>query len=140
MSPGSGTIPQSYGGPNYNISTSIISPASPPLQQGGGRLTPGTVRPTATSNTPAKPATSANFDDLWNLSLGTTSTANKSSTNTAPAKSMKDLEKEKSAAGIWAATNQNQNRQPTMGGGLWGASNTNTSTAKPSGGLDDLLF
>ena len=103
-------------------------------------MTPGTVRPTTTSHTPAKPATSANFDDLWNLSLGATSTANKSSTNTAPAKSMKDLEKEKSAAGIWAATNQNQSKQPAMGGGLWGASNTNANTTKPSGGLDDLLF
>ena len=103
-------------------------------------MTPGMVKPTTTSHAPAKPATSANFDDLWNLSLGTTSTANKSNTGPAPAKSMKDLEKEKSAAGIWAATNQNQSRQPTMGGGLWGASNTNANTAKPSGGLDDLLF
>jgi len=106
-------------------------------------MTPGPAKPTATSNTPAKPAASANFDDLWNLSLGGTSAANKSNTNTVPAKSMKDLEKEKSAAGIWAATNQNQSRQPTMGGGLWGASNTtatNTNAAKPSGGLDDLLF
>ena len=143
MSPGSGTTPTTYGAPNYNISASVMSPTPPPLQQGGNRLAPGLAKPATTSHTPAKPATSANFDDLWNLSLGGTSTANRSNTNTVPAKSMKDLEKEKSAAGIWAATNQNQSRQPTMGGGLWGPSNTaatNTNTAKPPGGLDDLLF
>jgi epsin len=80
---------------------------------------------------------------LWNLSLGTSSTAKKPNTNTAPAKSMKVLEKEKSSAGIWGATNQNQVRQPMMGGGLWGPSNTtvnNAKTTKPSGGVDDLLF
>ncbi|KAF9649779.1 ENTH-domain-containing protein [Thelephora ganbajun] len=146
MSPGSGTTSPSYGAPNYNVSTSIMSPASPPLQQRGilsPGLASGPAKPTTASSTPAKPTTSANFDDLWNLSLGTTSTANKSNTNTAPAKSMKDLEKEKATAGIWGAMNQNQTKQPTMGGGLWGSSNTttaNTNTAKPSGGVDDLLF
>jgi len=111
-----------------------MSPASPPLQQGS--------KPAATSKAPGKPATSANFDDLWNLSLGTSSTANKPNANPVPAKSMKDLEKEKASAGIWGAMNQNQARQPAMGGGLWGASNptTNTNTTKPSGGVDDLLF
>jgi epsin len=111
-----------------------MSPASPPLQQG--------IKPTTTSQTSGKPATSANFDDLWNLSLGASPTANKPNTNPVPAKSMKDLEKEKSAAGIWGATNQNQARQPMMGGGLWGPSNptaNNTNTTKPSG-VDDLLF
>lgn len=146
MSPGSRTTSPSYGAPNYNISTSVMSPTPPPLQQ-GGIFSPGQVprpaKPTTTSQTPAKPATSANFDDLWNLSLGTTSTANRSNTNTAPAKSMKDLEKEKATAGIWGATNQNKARQPAMGGGLWGPPNTtatNTSTTKPSGSVDDLLF
>ena len=144
MSPNSRTTTPSYGAPNYNISTSVMSPASPPLQQGGilsPGLASGPARPTTTSQTPAKPA--ANFDDLWNLSLGGTSTANKSNANPVPAKSMKDLEKEKSAAGIWGAMNQNQSRQPTMGGGIWGPPNTaatNTNTAKPSGGVDDLLF
>lgn len=141
MSSGPGTPSPSYGAPNYNINTSIMSPASPPLQQ-GGILSQGLASgPAKSTTTPAKPT--ANFDDLWNLSLGATSTANKSNTNTVPAKSMKDLEKEKSAAGIWGATNQNKTRQPTMGGGLWGPSNantTNTNTAKPSGGVDDLLF
>lgn len=135
MSPGSRTTSPSYVAPNYNISTSILSSTSPPLQQGG-------VLSATTSPTPAKP-TSANFDDLWNLSLGTTSTANKPSTNTAPAKSMKDLEKEKAAAGIWGAMNQNQSRQPAMGGGLWGPSNNaanNMTSTKPSNRVDDLLF
>jgi len=142
MSLGSGTTSPSYGAPNYNISASNMSPTPPPMQQ-GGTLVSGSTKSTTASPIPAKPATSANFDDLWNLSLGTTSTANKSNTNPAPAKSMKDLEKEKASAGIWGAMNQNQSRQPTMGGGLWGPSNTtatNTNTAKPPGGLDDLLF
>ena len=143
MSHGSRTTTPSYGVPNYNINTSIMSSTPPPSQQGGTRLASGPAKPATTPHNPAKPATAANFDDLWNLSLGTTSTANKPNTNTAPAKSMKDLEKEKSAAGIWGAMNQNQSRQPTMGGGLWGPSSTtatNTNTAKPSGGVDDLLF
>ena len=134
MSPGSGTPSPSYGAPNYNINTSIVSPVSPPLRQGGTPtrgLTSGQAKPATTS---------ANFDDLWNLSLGATSTANKSNTNTGPAKSMKDLEKEKANAGIWGATNQNQSRQPTMGGGIWGSSNTTATNTKPSGGVDDLLF
>jgi epsin len=132
MSSGPSTNPPSYAAPNYNIST-------PPLRQGS--LGSGPAK--STTPTPAKPATSANFDDLWNLSLGGTAATNKPSTNTTPAKSMKDLEKEKSNAGIWGAMNQNQSRQPAMGGGLWGPSNTtttNTNTAKPSGGVDDLLF
>lgn len=141
MSPGPRNTSPSYGAPNYNISTSIMSPTSPGILSPG--LASGSVKPTTTTPTPAKQATSANFDDLWNLSLGTTPTTNKSNTNTAPAKSMKDLEKEKATAGIWGATNQNQARQPTMGGGLWGPSNTtvtNTNSSKPSGGADDLLF
>ena len=140
MSPGSRTTSPSYGVPNYNINASIMSPASPGLAS-------GPAKPTSTPPTPAKKATSANFDDLWNLSLGTTPTTNKSNTNTGPAKSMKDLEKEKAAAGIWGATNKNQVRQPTMGGGLWGPSNTastnsnsSSNSSKPSGGVDDLLF
>lgn len=139
MSPGSRTTSPSYAAPNYNISASIMSPSQP---QQGGILTPGLssglAKPT-TSQNPAKP-TSANFDDLWNLSLGTSSTAKKPNTNPAPAKSMKDLEKEKAAAGIWGGISQNQARQPTMGGGIWGPSNATTNTAKPSGGIDDLLF
>lgn len=133
MSPGSRTTSPPYAAPNYNISTSIMSS---PTQRGG------TTKPT-TSSTPANSGTSANFDDLWNISLGGTPMAKKPNTNPAPAKSMKDLEKEKAAAGIWGATNQNQARQPTMGGGLWGSSNataSNMNTIKPSGGVDDLLF
>jgi epsin len=146
MSPGSRTTSPSYGAPNYNIGASIMSSTPHSLQQ-GGMLSPGQAsgptKPTTTT-APAKPAASANFDDLWNLSLGGTSTTSKSSTNTAPAKSMKDLEKEKASAGIWGATNQTQSRQPMMGGGLWGPSTTATTTnaksTKPSGGVDDLLF
>lgn len=138
MSAGSRTTTPSYAAPNYNISTSIMPTTSPPQQ--GGIISPGLVSGLQPS---VKPATSANFDDLWNLSLGTSSTAKKPSTIPAPAKSMKDLEKEKAAAGIWGALNQNQARQPTMGGGLWGPSNTSANSmnaTKPSGGVDDLLF
>lgn len=142
MSPGSRTTSPPYAAPNYNISTSIMSP-TPPIQQGGiPGMVPGMIKPSTTPQ-PAKPAASVNFDDLWNLSLGPASTSNKTNTNTAPAKSLKDLEKEKANAGIWGPANPTQSRPPAMGGGLWGPSNTatgNVNTTKPPGGVDDLLF
>ncbi|KAH9950685.1 ENTH-domain-containing protein [Amylocystis lapponica] len=94
----------------------------------------------AVGGTASRPASSANFDDLWSMSLG--SSAGK--TPAAPAgagKSIKDLEKEKAQAGIWGS---GQNRPP-MGGafGSFAGASTPSAAAPPSsssGGLDDLLF
>jgi epsin len=140
MSPGSRTTSPSYGAPNYNIST--MSP-TPPLMQQGNTLVSGSAKPTTSSPTPAKPATSANFDDLWNLSLGATSTANKPNTNPCSRQIDEGSGEGEGDCGDLGSYEPEPSRQPAMGGGLWGPSNTtatNANIAKPSGGIDDLLF
>lgn len=98
--------------------------------------------PTATTTAaPPKPASSGNFDDLWSMSLGATSGFSASKpTAAAPAKSMRDLEKEKAQAGIWGAQ-----KPPGGGSNAFGAFGAPANAAPPSsssgnGGLDDLLF
>lgn len=92
--------------------------------------------PTAPTNkTSAAPTTknSSNFDDLWSLSLGSTSA--KPPASGASGKSIKDLEKEKVMAGLWGG---GQQQRPQVA--------TPTMTPQPSafgstnGGVDDLLL
>ncbi|KAG1746036.1 uncharacterized protein EDB91DRAFT_1268988 [Suillus paluster] len=90
----------------------------------------------------AAPRSSSNFDDLWSLSLGTSSTTSTvKSGNTG--KSIKDLEKEKAQAGIWASSQKPGAAQMGMGGGFgnFGGMGTSggVSSASASGG-DDLLL
>lgn len=68
------------------------------------------------------------------MSLGS---AKPGTTNTGPAKSMKDLEKEKASAGIWGASTQQA--KPQMGMGLGGTSMGGFGGKSTSSGLDDLL-
>ena len=81
----------------------------------------------------AAPAKSSNFDDLWSLSLGGSTTAKPAAAG--PNKSIKDLEKEKATAGLWG-------QQKPVGGvppsafGSFG----NGAPASSSGGVDDLLL
>ncbi|KAH6912582.1 epsin-3 [Coprinopsis sp. MPI-PUGE-AT-0042] len=79
----------------------------------------------AISTPAAKPANSANFDDLWNLSLGTTSKPANASTG--GAKSIQALQKEKAMANIWGS-----------GGAQKPAGSSNAGAS--SGGNDDLLL
>ncbi|CCM03741.1 uncharacterized protein FIBRA_05887 [Fibroporia radiculosa] len=129
--------------------TPYMSPTAAPMQSSifgsHAALTPtaALVRASATSP-PAggvpKPAASANFDDLWSMSLGSGSSATKAP-GSGPAKSIKDLEKEKAQAGIWGS-----GQRPPMaaGFGSFGGAGTGTpsAAAPPSsgGGFDDLLF
>ncbi|PCH40406.1 ENTH-domain-containing protein [Wolfiporia cocos MD-104 SS10] len=124
---------------------SYMSPMQNPMFPSQPALTPQPVRsntspPVAGTQAQAKPASSANFDDLWSMSLG--SAAAKPAASPAPAKSIKEIEKEKAQAGIWG-TGQSR---PPMGGGFGSfgsAASTPAAAAPPSSsgnGLDDLLF
>lgn len=121
--------------------TSPVSAAATPNYGGRGPMTPASPPPRVGSTpatTAAKP--SSNFDDLWSMSLGGSSTsANKSAGGS---KSIKDLEKEKAQAGIWGA----QQKPATMGSGFgsfgsgsFGGASGGASTSASSGG-DDLLL
>ncbi|KAG9046317.1 N-acetyl-glucosamine-6-phosphate deacetylase [Tulasnella sp. UAMH 9824] len=98
MSPAS-TTSATAARPNY-YSSGI--PASKPA---------GSPAPTS-----ATKSSSGAFDDLWSMGLGKSgSSAGSSSTaNAGPAKSIKDLEREKQQAAIWGAQ-QRPGTQPSMG-------------------------
>ncbi|XP_006462443.1 hypothetical protein AGABI2DRAFT_179182 [Agaricus bisporus var. bisporus H97] len=69
---------------------------------GGSPMVPAPMRANTTSPQ-ANTKTGGGFDDLWNLSLASTGKAVVSSGGDAQGKSMKDLQKEKSTAGLWGA-------------------------------------
>lgn len=121
------------------------SPMAPPLQPqqpnlfggGGGSLA---LKPTSMggnqasmSNSSAKaPTKTANFDDLWSMSLGSGSSSSAKSSTIIAGKSIKDLEKEKAQAGIWGGS-----QQKLVGDTFGGFGNAPPHS--PSGG-DDLLL
>ncbi|KAG7088849.1 hypothetical protein E1B28_012803 [Marasmius oreades] len=113
----------------------VVQPTSPtgfsPMRPS---MTPASsTKPPATSK-PASGA-SANFDDLWSMSLG----SGKSSSGPVPEKSMKDLEKEKSTAGLWAGVGTST--KPSMGTtGGFGAFGGSSASSGNTGGGDDLLL
>ncbi|CAK5284471.1 unnamed protein product [Mycena citricolor] len=95
------------------------------------------ARAPAAAAAPAKPAAaSSNFDDLWSMSFG--STTSKPATPTAgPGKSMKDLGKEKADAGLWGSKPATANTN--TGAGAFGAFGTGAPASSASNDLDDLL-
>ena len=86
----------------------------------------------------AAPAKTGNFDDLWNLSLGSTSSTAKPAAG--PGKSIKDLEKEKAMAGLWG----NQQGRPTGAvppqPAAFGSFGNAAPPSSSGGGVDDLLL
>jgi epsin len=82
------------------------------------------------TQTKPTPGSSANFDDLWSMSLGAAVTKPSGTTvSTGAGKSIKDLEKEKAMSGLWGG------QKPAGGAGAFGSfGNSN------SGGGDDLLL
>lgn len=136
----------------------VMSPLSPTSAAGvGGRVAAQTTAPFSSvkSNTtaPARPSsTSVGFDDLWNMSLG----SSKPTTPSASAggtKSIKDLEKEKAQASIWGGVGGVGGAKPGggfggassmgfgVGAGTFGASNINANASSgTSTGGDDLLL
>ncbi|KAF9003454.1 ENTH-domain-containing protein [Hymenopellis radicata] len=145
MGMGMGMQPARMGsmGSMHRGTPSMSATSPPPQNRFGGPMQPTVSSPMASSfSSPMRPASTpsvaspaakgGNFEDLWSMSLGSTS---KPATPVG-GKSIKDLEKEKAAAGLWGAA------KPPMG-----ASSNNAfgsfGTAPPpssSGGGDDLLL
>jgi epsin len=98
---------------------------------------------TGTGASVAKP--SANFDDLWSMSLG--SGPARPASAGAGGKSIKDLEKEKALAGLWGKSGSQANMNAgafgsfgiprTSGSGMMGGASSSLSN---SAGTDDLLL
>jgi epsin len=77
---------------------------------------------------------SANFDDLWSMSLGPAATKPTGAAgNTGAGKSIKDLEREKAMSGLWGG-------QKPAGGAGAGAGAFGSFGNSTSGGDDDLLL
>lgn len=160
--PAAFTMGMGMGGGMHRQTSSISSTQSPPpfysspiqpqqQQQslfGGAPLQPtSTMRPMqsppisspTTAAPPSKPAASANFDDLWSMSLGSKPTTPGGTSGAG--KSIKDLEKEKASAGLWGG----QQAKPPMGAGMqggsaFGAFGGTSSTNNAGGDSDDLLL
>lgn len=155
---GMGTMGMNMGGhrqtPSISSNPSQFSSPMPPQLQpqqsnlfGSGsapmRSTTMGGSQTSMSNLSAKPLAaaqtkSANFDDLWSLSLGGGGSSSSAKPGaTAVGKSIKDLEKEKAQAGIWGAQQKPVGGAPVpaaFGGGFG-----NAAPPSSSGG-DDLLL
>jgi len=97
-------------------------------------------KPAASAKPPtaAAPAKSANFDDLWSLSLGG-QTAAKPAGGAGAGKSIKDLEKEKAMAGLWGGQQKAAGGVPPQAApfGLFG---NGAPASSSTGGTDDLLL
>ncbi|KAL4080776.1 hypothetical protein J3A83DRAFT_65434 [Scleroderma citrinum] len=121
--------PLSPTGPTCSATTSVPNRASM-----------SHVAPSPAATAPAKGL--SGFDDLWSMSLGTSS-SNSVGKQASTGKSIKDLEKEKAQAGIWASS-QKPLTGSSMGLGM-GSSFGSFGPAKTggpssSGGGDDLLL
>lgn len=118
-----------------NLLGNTTAPLRPtPMAMGSTTMSaPGLLAHSNTEKRPTAPVvkSSSNFDDLWSLSLGSTSTA---TSGIGAGKSIKDLEKEKATAGLWGARQTVANTSNTKPA-AFGAYNT----VQPSGG-DDLLL
>ncbi|EIW81077.1 ENTH-domain-containing protein [Coniophora puteana RWD-64-598 SS2] len=135
----------------------ILSPASN-RQSFAGSPAAGTPVMAASRPTPARapgsgmsmgsgsaaaspaPKPTSNFDDLWSMSLGP-SASNGAGKGSTPAKSMKDLEKEKTQAAIWSSGQQSKPHAGGMGGfGNFGNMGGGSSASGGNSGGDDLLL
>ncbi|OCB91075.1 ENTH-domain-containing protein [Sanghuangporus baumii] len=145
--------------PSYVKSPPTVGGVMSPISATSATGTGTGVRPaarTATSfssvksntSAPARPSsTSVGFDDLWNMSLGSSKPTSPSAGGT---KSIKDLEKEKAQASIWGGVGQGgaaakpggaNSMEFGLGNGTFGASSgTSTSASGTSAGGDDLLL
>ncbi|KIJ62654.1 hypothetical protein HYDPIDRAFT_94170 [Hydnomerulius pinastri MD-312] len=164
------TSPPAYTPSSFNIlsptnnnrqsQTFATTPAAPVQNNLWGSSQP--ISPTASTTSARKPTSAAptrapisgapspapakgmsGFEDLWSMSLGAPSSSSAAKSATA-GKSIKDLEKEKSQAGIWAST---QKPGPAMGASMgtgmgsgFGNFGSTQSGGASSGGGDDLLL
>ncbi|KAH9932729.1 ENTH-domain-containing protein [Epithele typhae] len=114
--------------------------ASPPPMMGAplmgqGVMTPMSPPSRTTATTPGtgaqQPKNSANFDDLWSMSLG--SGPKPAAIAPGAQKSMKALEKEKAQASFWGGQQQ-------PGAGAFGGAASAAPPKQAGNGFDDLLF
>ncbi|KIM43082.1 hypothetical protein M413DRAFT_9870 [Hebeloma cylindrosporum] len=98
-------------------------------------------QPAASAKPPAvaAPAKTANFDDLWSLSLGGP-TAAKPSVAAGAGKSIKDLEKEKAMAGLWGGQQRPAGGIPPQAAAFGVFGNGAPASSSAAGGADDLLL
>ena len=120
-------------GPNYFASA---APVMAPTTTGTGSQirTVGVGAAASTGGGAAK--ASGGFDDLWSMSLGSSSAASaKPATGAGTNKTIKDLEREKAQATIWGS-----GKAPASGGGGFGGFSGSSGGGAASGGGGDLLF
>ncbi|KAG2131770.1 hypothetical protein DEU56DRAFT_813207 [Suillus clintonianus] len=123
----------------WSTSTPLSPTTSVRTPMSAAPIPPAAAPPKASPASP--PKSSSNFEDLWSMSLGTSSTTPTVKSGST-GKSIKDLEKEKAQAGIWASSQKPGAAQMGMGGfGNFGGIGTSggASFASASGG-DDLLL
>ncbi|KAJ3801950.1 hypothetical protein GGU11DRAFT_122309 [Lentinula aff. detonsa] len=108
-----------------------------PMSSAMSSSSTGSTMNRAASVASSKPTSSANFDDLWSMSLGS-----KPSTPGVGAavgsKSIKDIQNEKASAGLWGS-GPAKPQQPNMGSNAFGQYGASGGAAS-SGGGDDLLL
>ncbi|KAG1788791.1 hypothetical protein EV424DRAFT_1626557 [Suillus variegatus] len=135
-------FPTTAGGSSGNLwstSTPLSPTTSVRTSMSAAPIIPAAPPPKASPA--AAPKSSSNFEDLWSLSLGTSSTTSTvKSGNTG--KSIKDLEKEKAQAGIWASSQKPGATQMGMGSGFgnFGGIGTSGGTSAYASDGDDLLL
>lgn len=124
LSPMGASKPNYFGGAVPALSPSPANQSKP--------TTPYATKPGGTSM-----SGSGAFDDLWSMGLGKPAAPKTGASG--PAKSIKDLEREKQQAAIWGTSTQ-QSRTASMGNGAAFGNFGGSSTAAPSSGGDDLLL
>ncbi|KAF8558256.1 ENTH-domain-containing protein [Imleria badia] len=113
-------------------STSASTPATRSSTAAASNKAPGTAPPA-----PAKGL--SGFEDLWSMSLGGPSTGTAAKTPTT-GKSIKDLEKERAQAGIWASSQKPGGATASMGLGNAFGNFGSAKAGETTGGGDDLLL
>lgn len=124
----------------FRTATAPIGPVSAISPRPAG----APVAPSSVSGTNTGPrktsSTPGGFDDLWSMSLGSASASKGTSSSPAGGmKSIKDLEKEKAAAGIWGGASSG-GASAAFGGFGNAGTGSGGAAASGSGGMDDLLL
>ncbi|KAH9480380.1 ENTH domain-containing protein [Psilocybe cubensis] len=127
--------------PSYSQPGQFSAPMAPtpmaPMKSTPSGFSPGSSMSPKPAGGAAAPAKSANFDDLWSLSLGSTTTSKPAA---GTGKSIKDLEKEKAMAGLWGGQQQSGQAKPVGSAPLPAFGGFGTAAPPSSAGNDDLLL
>lgn len=139
--------------PQYSAGSSLGFGGAPPMQAQAaakpnyGHAASGSfsmLSPTSTTSNlssrtptspPAAPKSSGNFDDLWSMSIGGSSTTSAKPAAANGGKSIKQMEQEKASAGMWGAAPATNAQGQGQGGSGFGSSGGGFGN-----GGDDLLL